>query len=58
MMFLSYCDKTGEYSKDDHKQLMLNPYKWMNDKNAVKINAKDPNAFLKIYNDQIEKFRK
>lgn len=50
-MYLSYCDKTGEYTKDDHKQLMLNPYKWMNDKNALKINAKDPDAFQKIYNE-------
>lgn len=49
-LFLSYCDKTGEYTREDHQSLMRNPYKWMNDQNAVKINAKDPEAFMKMYN--------
>ena len=36
---------------------MRNPYKWMNDQNAVKINAKDPEAFMKMYNQKVNKFR-
>lgn len=56
-LFLSYCDKTGEYTREDHQQLMRNPYKWMNDQNAVKINAKDPEAFMKMYNQKVNKFR-
>lgn len=59
-MKLSYVESHGFFAKEDqidessmHK--INDPYNYFNDKNAIMLNCKNPDPFLKVYEQAIEK---
>ncbi|CDW75810.1 protein kinase domain containing protein [Stylonychia lemnae] len=68
LIHLSYCEYQGQYIKKeilkqqnkqnviDSTQLMMNnPYTYLNEKNAILLNVKDPSKFKQIYEDTLKK---
>lgn len=63
-LHLSYSEVTGFYTKEEGKidessiYMRMDPYNYMNDKNAIMLNCKDPEFYNHIYTKAIERFYK
>ena len=70
-MHLSYSEVTGYYTKEeaggdggmgkiDESSIVMrqDPYNYMNEKNAILLNCKNPELYNKVYVEAMEKFYK
>ena len=61
-MHLSYSHATGYYAREDMKDAMeessvmmkIDPYNYLNEKNAILLNVKNPAQFNDVYEKTIE----
>jgi hypothetical protein len=56
-MHLSYSEVAGQYVKDGENDEMIQkfPGKYLNEKNAIILNCKDPTKFAEVYEKAIER---